>query len=100
MILPRAAGSPALCMERRWIRQQPTSFRVISLHSRHSRCRKPRALVGFHAKCGRTVAVVYLLVRLEVLPLQVKSGPPRDRRFWLRPQAALWVGWFRPSLGG
>src|SRR3954462_6652428 len=37
------------------------------------------------------VAVVHLIVRLEILALQVKSGPPRDRPLWLRPQAALWM---------
>jgi hypothetical protein len=31
------------------------------------------------------VAVVHLIVRLEILALQVKSEPPRDRRLWLRP---------------
>jgi hypothetical protein len=31
------------------------------------------------------VAVVHLLVRLEILALQVKSGPSRDSRLWLRP---------------
>jgi hypothetical protein len=36
------------------------------------------------------VAVVHLIVRLEILALQVKSGPPRGNRLWLRPQAALW----------
>src|SRR3954451_16694199 len=36
------------------------------------------------------IAVVHLIVRLEILALQVKSGPPRDRPLWLRPQAALW----------
>src|SRR4029450_1627332 len=38
---------------------------------------------------GCPVAVVHLIVRLEVLALQVKSGPPRGNRLWLRPQAAL-----------
>jgi DNA repair protein RadC len=31
------------------------------------------------------VAVVHLVVRVEILALQVKSAPPRDRRLWLRP---------------
>ena len=31
------------------------------------------------------VAVVHLIVRLEILAFQVKSGPPRDSRLWLRP---------------
>src|SRR4051794_24722179 len=35
------------------------------------------------------IAVVHLIVRLEILALQVKSGPPRGNRLWLRPQAAL-----------
>src|SRR3954463_4218832 len=39
---------------------------------------------------GRPVAVVHLIVRLQILALQVKSGPPRGNRLWLRPQAALW----------
>lgn len=39
---------------------------------------------------GCPVAVVHLIVRLEILALQVKSGPPRGNRLWLRPQAALW----------
>src|SRR3954452_11632185 len=39
---------------------------------------------------GCPVAVVHLIVRLEILALQVKSAPPRDSRLWLRPQAALW----------
>jgi hypothetical protein len=34
--------------------------------------------------------VVHLIVRVEILALQVKSGPPRGNRLWLRPQAALW----------
>ena len=37
------------------------------------------------------VAVVHLLVRLEILSPQVKSGPQRGSRLWLRPQAALWI---------
>src|SRR4051812_29327305 len=31
------------------------------------------------------VAVVHRIVRLEIPALQVKSGPPRDSRLWLRP---------------
>src|SRR3954447_4896990 len=38
------------------------------------------------------VAVVHLLVRLEILSPQVKSGPQRGSRLRLRPQAALWIG--------
>src|SRR3954465_9026557 len=34
---------------------------------------------------GCPVTVVHLIVRLEILALQVKSAPPRDRRLWLRP---------------
>src|SRR3954454_19275818 len=34
---------------------------------------------------GCPVAVVHLIVRLEIVALQVKSGPPRNRRLWLRP---------------
>jgi hypothetical protein len=35
------------------------------------------------------VAVVHLIVSLEILALQVKSGPLPGSRLWLRPQAAL-----------
>src|SRR3954469_13173216 len=34
---------------------------------------------------GCPVAVVHPIVRVEILAFQVKSGPPRDRRLWLRP---------------
>ena len=34
---------------------------------------------------GCPVAVVHLIVRLEILALQVKSGPLRGSRLWLRP---------------
>src|SRR4051794_4583804 len=34
---------------------------------------------------GCPVAVVHPIVRVEILALQVKSGPPRDSRLWLRP---------------
>src|SRR3954453_3256647 len=34
---------------------------------------------------GCPVAMVHLIVRLEILALQVKSGPPRDRRLGLWP---------------
>ena len=44
------------------------------------------------------VAVVHLLVRLEILSPQVKSGPQRGSRLWLRPQAALW-NLQRPDMG-
>src|SRR3954452_9167418 len=40
---------------------------------------------------GCPVAVVHRIVRVEILALQVKSGPPRGNRLWLRPQAALWI---------
>src|SRR3954471_1706472 len=45
---------------------------------------------------GCPVAVVHLIVRVEILALQVKSGPPRGNRLWLRPQAALWKMKDRP----
>jgi hypothetical protein len=32
------------------------------------------------------VAVVHLLVRLEILSPQVKSGPPPGSHLWLRPK--------------
>ena len=35
--------------------------------------------------------MVHLLVRLEILSPQVKSGPQRGSRLWLRPQAALCI---------
>src|SRR5215207_6241423 len=38
---------------------------------------------------GCPVAVVHRIVRVEILALQVKSGPPRGNRLWLRPQATL-----------
>src|SRR3954447_10787872 len=34
---------------------------------------------------GCPVAVVHLIVRLEIQPLQVKPGSPRGNRLWLRP---------------
>src|SRR4051812_38077417 len=34
---------------------------------------------------GCPVAVVHPIVRLEIPALEVKSGPPRDSRLWLRP---------------
>jgi hypothetical protein len=34
---------------------------------------------------GCPVAVVHPIVGVEIMALQVKSGPPRDRRLWLRP---------------
>jgi hypothetical protein len=47
---------------------------------------------------GCPVAVVHLIVRVEILALQVKSAPPRDSRLWLRPQAALCGVKFFPKL--
>src|SRR4051812_43184755 len=49
---------------------------------------------------GCPVAVVHLIVRVEILALQVKSAPPRDSRLWLRPQAALWKAARRTGTGG